>query len=251
MRIKDLFLGIVTALSVLFATNHANADYVSYETLYAYRGDHQNRASNIELAARNFEAGIVLTPGQTISFNDLVGPRTYSRGYRNAPTINMGELQEALGGGICQVASTLHAASLWAGLEIVEAHRHSRVLSYIDAGFDSTVVYGHLDLKIRNPFKSETALIFVRFPRRGVLQFRILTETSSTLPEISVVVHRSGWYRTIRNYDPSLPFGTTVIDQKGSKYMDLTRTRTFRDGRSPESFRMVYASSPRIIRYNL
>lgn len=107
------------------------------------------RRHNIELAARAIHNTLLL-PGRVFSFNDVVGERTWQRGYRPAPVIVGEAVGEGLGGGICQVASTLYNAALRAGLTVVERHRHSLSPRYVPEGQDATVNWPDLDLKLRN-----------------------------------------------------------------------------------------------------
>lgn len=108
-----------------------------------------NRLINVKLAAEKIN-GYELNAGQIFSFNQVVGPRTKERGYREAIIFLGGEEVLELGGGICQVSSTLYQAALLAGLEIIEVHPHSKPVNYIAPGKDATVYYGHKDLKFRN-----------------------------------------------------------------------------------------------------
>jgi vancomycin resistance protein YoaR len=127
---------------------------VHYETMagdYSTRfAEDRNRAHNVRLAASAID-GIVIAPGATFSFNDTTGPRTLRRGYRKAPVVIRGELEDGIGGGVCQVASTLHAAAREAQLEIVERKAHSRPSHYIRRRLEAAVAFPELDLKIRNP----------------------------------------------------------------------------------------------------
>jgi hypothetical protein len=121
------------------------------------------RVHNITLGAKKLD-GSVLEPGAEWSFNKVVGPRTEKEGFKNAPTLVMGEVIPGMGGGMCQVSSTVHAAALLAGLDIVKRQPHSRPSSYIERGFDATVNYpphcwGNdpdpntcFDLVLRNPY---------------------------------------------------------------------------------------------------
>ena len=91
----------------------------------------------------------ILAPKQTFSFNDTVGRRTRRRGFHGAPGIRKGILiKDDVGGGVCQVSSTMHAAVVFAGLEIVEARPHSRPSSYIPMGLDAMVYWGSRGYKI-------------------------------------------------------------------------------------------------------
>lgn len=122
-----------------------------YETPYSRQLKDQDRTHNVRLGALLLD-GQVLLPGKIFSFNDAVGDRIEARGFRFAPVIAGGALVEGMGGGTCQVASTLHAAAFFGGLVIEERQPHSRPSSYIKMGLDATVVYPSVDLKLRNPF---------------------------------------------------------------------------------------------------
>ncbi len=94
--------------------------------------------------------GIKLEPEETFSFNGIVGERSERRGYKVSKVINNGEYAEGVGGGVCQVSTTVYNAALISGLEIVERHRHTLLSGYVEAGFDAMVSYGGADLKIKN-----------------------------------------------------------------------------------------------------
>ena len=89
-------------------------------------------------------------PGETFSYNQTVGKRTIEAGFRNAAIYENGEVTDGLGGGICQISSTLYNAIVAADLEIMERHNHSFVSTYVPAGQDATVAWGSLDFKFRN-----------------------------------------------------------------------------------------------------
>ncbi len=108
------------------------------------------RAWNIALAAKRLD-GQVLAPGQELSFNDRVGARGLEDGFRVAPELLGGERVEGVGGGVCQVASTLYSAALDAGLTIVARAPHSRPAPYLPAGRDAMVAADRgVDLVLRN-----------------------------------------------------------------------------------------------------
>lgn len=108
-----------------------------------------NRAHNVRLALSALD-GIKLEPEETLSFNGIVGERSERRGYKVSKVINNGEYAEGVGGGVCQVSTTVYNAALISGLEIVERHRHTLLSGYVEAGFDAMVSYGGADLKIKN-----------------------------------------------------------------------------------------------------
>lgn len=107
------------------------------------------RLTNIKLAVQSINA-TKLEPGEEFSFNGIVGQRTAARGYQSAPAFSGGELTEELGGGICQVSTTLFNAAVKANFNITERHAHSMPVSYVDKGKDATVNWGSQDLKFVN-----------------------------------------------------------------------------------------------------
>jgi vancomycin resistance protein YoaR len=123
----------------------------AFDTHFSRRGDQEPRARNIEVAAAHID-GLVVHPGQVESFNDVVGARSEENGFHKAFEIYKGEYVEGMGGGTCQVASTVHAAAFFGGLDVVERLPHSRPSVYIPTGLDATVVFPTVDLKFRNPF---------------------------------------------------------------------------------------------------
>lgn len=108
-----------------------------------------NRLNNVTLAL-NAINGTLLQPGEEFSFNETVGKRTAERGYKVAAAYSGGEVTEELGGGICQVSTTLFNAVVKADLEVTERHAHSMPVSYVDMGKDATVSWGSQDFKFKN-----------------------------------------------------------------------------------------------------
>jgi vancomycin resistance protein YoaR len=107
------------------------------------------RRHNISLATRMLNLTL-LYPGQTLSFNVAIGPVTAANGFRDAPVIVGEELVPGVGGGICQVSTTLFNAAVAAGLDVLERHTHSQPVSYVPPGQDATVAQYYKDLKVRN-----------------------------------------------------------------------------------------------------
>lgn len=134
----------------------------SYKTQFKTTAQ-DDRAHNIELGAEKLD-GVVIPAGADFSFNTVVGPRSEEAGFRNAPALFLGEVTQELGGGMCQVSSTLFAAALGIGLEVVERRPHSRPSAYIPKGLDATVNFppecqvekpdraACMDLRLRNPY---------------------------------------------------------------------------------------------------
>ena len=117
-----------------------------------YDNSNSNRTNNINLATRKINGTIVL-PGETFSYNKTVGKRTIEAGFREAGAYAGGKVIQEVGGGICQVSSTLYNAAVYANLEIVERYNHYFESSYVPASRDATVSWGSVDFKFKNTRK--------------------------------------------------------------------------------------------------
>ncbi len=130
----------------------------SWSTTYVNNPD---RTTNLKLAAGKID-GTVVMPGEVFSYNKVVGKRTIAAGYKNAAIYQDGEVTDGLGGGICQISTTLYNAAIDAGMLIEERRNHMFVPTYADAGKDATVVWGSTDFKFENrrayPVKIETSV---------------------------------------------------------------------------------------------
>ncbi len=113
------------------------------------RNSQEGRVKNIEkgVAAIN---GTIILPGETFSFNDVVGDTSRDRGYFPAPEILHGKLEQGYGGGICQVSSTLYGAILRSNIQPTMRQHHSFPVNYVPEGLDATIVYGLIDFKFKN-----------------------------------------------------------------------------------------------------
>lgn len=114
-----------------------------------FDGSNLPRTANIRLASSKIN-GTVLLPEQSFSFNDIVGARTLSNGFQFAKIISGGEFVDGVGGGVCQVSTTLYNAALLAGMEITEYHPHSLSVSYVSPSRDAMVSGTYFDLKFKN-----------------------------------------------------------------------------------------------------
>ena len=117
-----------------------------------YDASNTPRTNNLVLAMRKID-GMVINPGETFSYNKALGKRTVEAGYREAGGFAGGRVVDMVGGGICQISSTLYNAIVYANLEVVERHSHMFVAGYVGAGKDATVSYGTLDFKFKNTRK--------------------------------------------------------------------------------------------------
>ena len=200
----------------------------TFETYFSRGGDQGPRARNIEVAASHVD-GLVMEPGQAISFNNVVGERSESNGFRKAFEILKGEMVEGTGGGTCQVASTLHAIAFFGGLDILQRLPHSRPSAYIPAGLDATVVYPVVDLKLRNPFAFPVVVHVTVAPNK--LKMELLGADKPV--DVSFGRNVIGTTPFVRKVveDPALT--KPKRKQKGIEGMELIRSRVivFHDGR--------------------
>ena len=114
-----------------------------------YSGSTSERVNNIRLAASKID-GMILLPGESFSYNESVGQRTQEAGFQYADAYSDGQVVPELGGGICQVSSTLYSAALYARLKILSRTNHYFKVGYLDYGMDATVSWGQPDFKFRN-----------------------------------------------------------------------------------------------------
>nr|WP_230632892.1 VanW family protein [Paenibacillus athensensis] len=156
---------------------HANVDsellafirvrQIGYYVTY-FNSNNSNRFHNIKLAAKAINNYVVM-PGETFSFNRVVGVRTVGKGYKRAPVIVRGEFSEGIGGGICQISSTLFNAADRAGLEIVERYSHSRRVPYVPEGRDATVNWGGPDFRFANRYNQPILIRAAALPGQLVV----------------------------------------------------------------------------------
>jgi vancomycin resistance protein YoaR len=128
----------------------------SFTTVFTTGEKNINRNANIINAANKINNSVVY-PGEIFSVNEVLKPYTTTNGYRNAPVIFNGKIEDALGGGICQVSTTLYNAILLSELDIVERQNHSLKVGYIDYAYDATLAGDYIDLKFKN--SSDTPIL--------------------------------------------------------------------------------------------
>lgn len=195
-----------------------------------YNPGQASRVHNIRTLAGELD-GIILAPGEEFSFNGAIGPRTAAKGYREAPAIVNGRLVPSLGGGVCQVATTLFNTIFFGGFEVVERHNHSFFISHYPTGRDATVSYGGPDLKFKNSYPTH-----------------LLIKTEATSSSITITFYSTSQgfevkYTTagpsnfkpagvIREDDPTLPVGTEKVFEEGYSGSEVTVNRTiYKDGK--------------------
>ena len=175
----------------------------------------RDRSTNLRIACQKIN-GKVLMPGETFSYNQTLGARTAAAGYKNGKVYEGGEVVDGIGGGICQISSTLYNAVLMANLQTVERRNHQFVTSYIGPGRDATVVYGAIDFKFKNTRKYPVRLkasavngiatvTVYGIKEENEYTFKFETRTIETIP-----------FTTNYEKDWALDVGTEKIKRKGS-----------------------------------
>ncbi|HHY36508.1 MAG TPA: hypothetical protein GX518_02330 [Firmicutes bacterium] len=176
--------------------------------------EEENRAANIRLAAAALD-GTLVEPGEMLSFNDIVGPREPEYGFLEAPELVNLELVPGIGGGICQVSSTLFHAALLAGMDVVERHCHSRPVAYIPLGLDATVAYDYLDLKLTH--RGISPLLVVAGTREDRLEVAVLGKSWTPEKIHLETVEREEILPPVEYiFDPTLPPGEVLEEEPGA-----------------------------------
>ena len=142
--LKTLYPSVSTSM---IGTEAFPDQLASFSTNYNSRDT--DRTTNLRLAANKVN-GTVLMPGETFSYNKVVGKRTIAAGYKEAAVYSNGQVVDGIGGGICQISSTIYNAAIYANLDIVTRRNHQFVPSYVSASRDATVVYGSTDFQFKN-----------------------------------------------------------------------------------------------------
>lgn len=194
----------------------------SYSTKYS--SYLRSRVSNIHLLAKTLD-GTIIAPGEVFSFNKTIGPRTAAKGYKEAPVIVNGKLVPGLGGGICQVTTTMFNTIFFAGLPIPERRNHSFYISKYPTGRDATVSYPSVDLKFRN---DTGAYILIKgyVSSNSVTIALYGTEPGRTVTYNSTGFTRITGYPVERIPDSTLDKGVEKIMDSGISGRQITVYRT-------------------------
>lgn len=181
-----------------------------------YSSSIKNRKENIRLASSKFN-NMKLNPGDEVSFNDVVGEISEETGFKNATVIVGGEYEDGIGGGICQVSTTLYNSLVLSDLEITERHNHSRPIHYVDLGTDAAVARGYKDLKFKN--NTNNPILILAEANGEKLNFKILGNESDRDYEIKIVPELlatvSPGVDTV--YSDDLPDGESTVKESGAK----------------------------------
>lgn len=185
----------------------------TYSTNFSARN--VNRTTNIKLASNKIN-GTVLMPGSTFSYNSTVGKRTAAAGFKSAAVYSGGEVTTGIGGGICQVSSTLYNSVLLSNLEIVERYNHGFNPGYVPAGRDATVSWGGPDFKFKNSRKYPIKIVST--VSGGTITTKIFGLKEENEYEVEIQSYITGYiqYKTINKNDASLNVGQTKVIESGS-----------------------------------
>ena len=189
---------------------HTLGSYSSTFNVYNY-----NRTTNVNIATQKIN-NVILLPGEIFSYNKVVGERTFANGFKEASVYTSSGVVNGLGGGICQVSSTLYNAVLEANLEIVERRNHRYAVSYVPLGRDATVAYGSIDFRFKNsrqyPIKIES------YTKNGTLYISIKGIEEEVEYDVSITTKKLKTipYQTKYIEDSTMAAGT----QKQTQYGD-------------------------------
>lgn len=210
-----------------------------------YDPGNESRVNNIHLLGDALD-GKLIPPGGTFSFNGTVGERTAAKGYQEANAIVNGKLVPQLGGGICQVGTTLFNAVFESGLPVVERRNHSFYISHYPDGRDATVSWGGPDLKFKNDTE-HWVLISVSYTSSS-----ITIALYGTDPGYDVKAEKGPW-TDFRDYpieevkDPTMPKGKRIVEDKGIRGRRIVVTRTvYRNGEVVRTDRFVSVYKPKV-----
>lgn len=211
-----------------------------------------NKSTNISLGAKTV-SGIVLMPGESFSFNTIVGDTTPDKGYQPGGVYVGDKVEVGYGGGICQVSSTLHNAVLDSGILPDQRLNHNMTVPYVPAGLDATIAYGGIDYVFTNPY--QYPIYIEGYTSGGNVTFNIYSnsvakggKTYSFSSEIYETIPVTAKYED----DPTLPVGTEKVTQQGTPgYKARAYRTTYENGNVVSTELMnndTYVPLPQIIK---
>ena len=193
----------------------------------------KNRRENMTLATQKI-TGYILAPGDEFVFNEAVGKRTEADGYKSAGAFMNGLLIDDVGGGICQVSSTLYNAVLYADLTVTQRQNHSYIVGYVQDGFDATVSYPLPDFKFKNssdhPVRIECGV------EGTTISFSLFGTQVGPVKKITFTheVKSTTAFNRVTTEDPNLPTGTTNVSQAGRTGYTIDTYKTVQIGDGPK-----------------
>ena len=196
-----------------------------------FDGSNTSRAHNIHLASQKIHQTLI-PAGGIFSFNQVVGERTPEAGYDDAPVFMGGRLVPGIGGGICQVSSTLFNTALLSGMDIIERDTHFAPVSYIPVGLDATVAWGYIDFRFKNPYSHPIYVIAEE--GAGYVTITILGAKEDVPQSVTITKGKEQRIpnKKIEKIDESVKEETVEEAGHEGVSVDTTRTIVYGDGRS-------------------
>jgi len=191
-----------------------------------YSESNVSRSTNVKLATERINS-IELMPGEVFSYDNTIGSRTTANGFKMAGVYINNKQELGIGGGICQVSSTLYAATLYANFEIVERVSHSLPVSYMPDGMDATISEGYIDFRFKNT--SEYPVRIVATATNGTMKVSILGVKDKDI-EVEIINSRTGVLpsKTVRTADETIPQGYKKVTTKGTDGYTVSSVRVVR-----------------------
>ena len=221
--LKVLYPNVTTNMIGTEAFPNILSDFSTSFTSSSY-----SRSTNIALAAEKIN-GVVVLPGETFSYNQTVGQRTTAAGFKSAPAYSNGEVVQEVGGGICQVSSTLYNAVLYANLEIVERYNHGFKPSYVKPGLDATVSWGGPDFKFKNNRNYPIKIITDTSGKVIHIYIYGLKTNDDCTVELDAVYLSTVYPKTVYKTDSSLAAGKEKVISSGSSGCRTATYKTLYD----------------------
>lgn len=245
---REIDLVVETAAPRVKAADLRGMDGVigSYST--PYNSWERDRTYNLKLACQAID-GLILMPGEVFSYNKAVGPRDRKYGFRDAKMFVEGRIESGVGGGVCQISTTVYNAALLAGLKIVSRAHHSRPVVYAPVGRDATVA-PTVDLKFRNDTDSPLYISASMDPRKVNVSIYGRKQDGREI-EIVAAGHSTIGPKTIQRTDDSLKPGGRVVRQEGRSGHRVSIYRIVKEAGEVVSRELIsndyYAPESRII----
>lgn len=191
-------------------------DLISTAITYLNPGQ-KDRTSNVKLACEKIN-GTILKPGEEFSFNQVVGKRTYEAGFKDAAIYQSGEIVDGVGGGICQVSSTLYMGAVYADLEITSRRNHRYTVTYTKLGQDATVAYDSgVDFKFKNDRDTAIKIVIVQesdYVKCEIYGMYAEGEASKSTTMESKTISSTA-FKTVYVVDESVPVNTQKLKNNG------------------------------------
>lgn len=205
------------------------------ETLFAHSTVYvvnSNRTNNLRLACEAIN-GLILNPDEVFSFNNVVGERTAAKGYLPATVYSGGQSLEELGGGVCQVASTLYYCTLHLDLEQVHREPHQFAVTYVPLGMDATVYWGHIDYQFKNTLSNPIKILADVENGSVNITFLGIPDTDNYVEMSSVVLETYPW-QELEELDETLEPGARELKTTPYTGYKVVTYKTIRDASGKE-----------------